>query len=184
MYIYGVEGRNKVKKVILFLLVGFFAFSLVACGDDGELDKTNKDDIPTCETNEVYMDGECKIPTPDQIDFALENALTFELTGYDLEYHYYIIQLLPIDSFGGTYKIEYYRVDEETTYLEEGVYTQNLGYDLERDDHPNGDRPVWSFRSNGAGIYLYSVTHVESTDDGAQTVYDTYSEMSFDLVID
>ena len=167
------------KRALILIMCLFVSINLVAC--DGSTDKTNEDDVPTCELGEVYIDGECVVPTPTQIDYALENALTFELTGYDLEYHYYTIQLIPIDGSIGTYKIEYYRIDEETSYFEEGLYTSGTGYVLARDDHPNGERPLWTFKSNGSGIYLYTITHVETTDEGAETVYDSAPEMVFEF---
>jgi hypothetical protein len=173
-----------IKKTCFLFILGLSFFLLTSCDNDEDIESTRQDDVPTCELGEVFIDGECVVPSPEQIDYATENALTFELTGYDLEYHYFTIQLQQIDGYGGTYKLEYYRIDEDSSYYEEGLYTTNVGYDLERDDHPNGQRPVWTFKSSGSGIYLHSIVHYETTDDGSVGVYDTFQPMTFEFVID
>lgn len=174
-------------KKLFYVSIVLLLFTLTACGDDGNVrddinnDKSN-DDILVCEVGEVYIDDQCVVPTPTQIDFAVSESLNFELSGYDLEYHYFVIQIITFASGDmGRYKIEYYKVDEENPYYEEGLFTFGLGYSLERDDNPDGSN-IWELRSTGGGIYLYSVWHWEKIDDVVQNVYDPFEPMTFNYV--
>lgn len=174
---------KRIKYVAIFLLV----MTLAACDDTGYIkedpnDSKTGDNIPVCELGEVYISDQCIVPTPQQIDYAVSESLNFELTGYDLEYHYFVIQIVTFSSGDmGTYKLEYHKIGEDNPYYEDGLFTFGLGYTLERDDNPNGSN-IWEFRSTGGGIYLYSVWHWERVDDVIQNVYDTFEPMTFEFV--
>ncbi|MBN2604377.1 MAG: hypothetical protein JXR62_00980 [Bacilli bacterium] len=173
------------KKLIMVLTL-FIVIAMTACGNDdtnddntdGKVDGSNT----VCELGEVYIGEQCVVPTPQQIDYAVSESLNFELTGYDLEYHYFVIQIVTFVSGDmGTYKLEYYKIGDDNPYYEEGLFTSGMGYTLERDDNPNGAN-IWELRSTGGGIYLYSVWHWESIDNNVQTVYDNFEPMTFAFI--
>jgi len=174
-------------KKIMMICMPLFLITLAGCGDTGYIkdnpnDNIVVDDIPSCEVGEVYLVDKCVVPTPQQIDYAVSESLNFELTGYDLEYHYFVIQIVTFASGdAGTYKLEYFKIDEDTPYYEDGLFTFGLGYSLERDDNPEGTN-IWELRSTGGGLYLYSVWHWERIDDVVQNVYDVFEPMTFAFV--
>ena len=113
------------------------------------------------------------ITEPQTMDLTDDAYLTYSLSGHDLDYEFYYMQL-NIDN--DTYVIEYALKDATESVYETGDLSDASGsYEITRLNQPSGFDEFWGFNLVGVNMELYILYYY---DDG-NLVVDVFDPMTF-----